>query len=142
MYCPSPGAVSPAGNCSEGYYCTLEAITDQPTDGTTGNICPVGHYCPAASAAPKTCEDGTYAGTEGMSICDVCTAGHYCIPGESNVTPLPCPAGFYCPSGTGHVWTPCPLGTFSSATGLSEESQCTNCTGELMNNTPLVLTNN
>ena len=39
-----------------------------------------------------------------------------------------CPEGFYCPEGTGHVWQSCPLGTFSNQTGLSNETQCTQCT--------------
>ena len=130
MYCPSPGAISPAGNCSSRYYCVLNATTAQPTDGVTGDICPQGHYCPSGTALPLPCEDGTYAGTTGMAVCDECTTGHYCIPGESDVVPSPCPMGFYCLPGTGHIWSPCPLGTFSSATGLSNVTQCTPCTGK------------
>ena len=59
-------------------------------------------------------------------MCSPCTPGHYCITGSS---PAACPAGFYCPEGTGHVWESCPAGTFSSETGLHNISQCTECTG-------------
>lgn len=128
-YCPSPSATSPVANCTAGYYCVLNATTAQPVDGVTGDICPTGHYCPEGFGEPFPCEDGTYAGTTGMAVCDECTAGHYCVPGVSDVTPEACPIGFYCPAGTGHIWTPCPIGTFSAATGLSAVSQCTDCTG-------------
>lgn len=40
-----------------------------------------------------------------------------------------CPAGYYCPAGTGPVWSQCPSGTYSALTGLYQESQCTACTG-------------
>lgn len=62
MYCPSPGAITQAGNCSDGYYCAGNATTSQPTDGTTGDQCPTGNYCPAGAGQPIPCEDGTYAG--------------------------------------------------------------------------------
>lgn len=46
------------GDCSAGYYCTAQANTSTPTDGVTGDVCPVGHYCPTGSTAPIPCEDG------------------------------------------------------------------------------------
>lgn len=70
QYCPSPGATSPAGDCSAGYYCAGNATSAQPTDGTTGNVCPVGNYCPSGSGQPLPCEDGTYAGVTTMAVCD------------------------------------------------------------------------
>ena len=47
------------GSCFR-YYCTLEALTDTPTDGVTGDVCPVGHYCPEASTYPLPCDEGYY----------------------------------------------------------------------------------
>ena len=38
-----------------------------------------------------------------------------------------CPAGFYCPEGTGRNPTPCPLGTYSNIPALAEEKECTPC---------------
>ena len=38
-----------------------------------------------------------------------------------------CPAGYYCPEGTGLDWKACPRGTYSATTGLYEETQCNPC---------------
>ena len=48
------------GPCQEGYYCQSEAETATPTDGTTGNECPAGFYCPNATANPIPCDDGKF----------------------------------------------------------------------------------
>ena len=102
-------------------------MTATPNDGgITGDPCTTGHYCPSGTAVPMPCADGTYMTNTQAAECWNCTAGHYCITG---LTPDDCPAGFYCPEGTGQVWQPCPAGTFSSATGLSDVGQCIQCTG-------------
>jgi len=77
MYCPVPGATAPAGNCSNGYYCATNSSSAQPTDGTTGDECPVGHYCPAGTGQPLPCEDGTYAGVTTMANCDEVSPNSY-----------------------------------------------------------------
>ena len=48
------------GPCQEGYYCQSEAETATPTDGTTGDVCPAGFYCPNATANPIPCDDGKF----------------------------------------------------------------------------------
>lgn len=48
-----------------GYYCARGAVSAMPSDGETGNICPVGHYCPMGSSYPVICPDGTYTNTTG-----------------------------------------------------------------------------
>jgi hypothetical protein len=48
--------------CNPGYYCTGEATVPNPTDGTTGNICPAGSYCVAGSTSAYPCPIGTYLG--------------------------------------------------------------------------------
>lgn len=48
-----------------GYYCSGGAVSAMPSDGETGNICPVGHYCPLGSSYPVVCPDGTYSNTTG-----------------------------------------------------------------------------
>lgn len=55
------------------------------------------------------------------SICFFCR--FYCLP--ENVTAgvptsgyFDCPAGYYCPNGTGLDWMPCPKGTYSAKTNL------------------------
>ncbi|XP_070551431.1 multiple epidermal growth factor-like domains protein 6 [Ptychodera flava] len=124
-YCPQYGMDVTAGNCSAKYYCRGNASTPTPTDGVTGDVCPVGHYCPAGSSDPIPCEPGTFTDTTLNEECLPCTPGHYCITGSN---PQDCPAGYYCQEGTGHVWQSCPLGTFSSQTGLANETMCTQCT--------------
>lgn len=40
-----------------------------------------------------------------------------------------CPAGFYCPAGTGNYQlAPCPLGRFAAGTGNRKSEDCTICT--------------
>jgi len=126
QYCPNYGMIAPQGNCSARYYCSANATVAVPTDGTTGNVCPANYYCPIGSGSPVPCEPGTYTQTTLNEVCLPCTAGYYC---SSGAAPISCPAGFYCPEGTGLVWQSCPAGTFSSATGLSNVTQCTQCTG-------------
>lgn len=51
-----------------------------------------------------------------------------CPPGTFNYTNAgPCPAGFYCPTGTAEP-EKCPPGTFSNKTKLFSVEQCQNCT--------------
>ena len=62
----------------EGYYCTLGASVGNPVDGTTGDICPRGYYCPLGSVAPLACSIGYYLDAEGSSTndtCVICTEG-------------------------------------------------------------------
>ena len=125
-YCSGTGNTQPTGNCSARYYCAGNATTDSPTDGSTGNRCPIGSYCPTGTAQPIPCSPGTYTDTVLNDQCLPCTPGHFCITGSN---PLPCPMGYYCPEGTGHIWQACPAGTFSGATGLANVTECTQCTG-------------
>lgn len=85
-----------------GYYCTLQASVSNPTDGVTGNICPMGHYCPTGSAGPIACESGYFlnvTGSDDISDCIICTGGWYC-PGTGNDEPQgTCDPGYYCPPG-------------------------------------------
>ena len=96
-YCPTRGLTSPVANCSSRYYCTGNATTAAPTDGVTGNVCPVGFYCPEGTGQPIPCADGTFTDTELNEACLPCTPGHYCVNGQT--PPVDCPAGFYCPEG-------------------------------------------
>ena len=126
QYCTGYGNIYPDGNCTAGYYCASNASTSAPTDSVTGDVCPIGHYCPQGSGQPLPCEPGTFADTTLNDQCLLCTSGRYCITGSN---PQACPAGYYCPEGTGHVWQSCPKGTYSSASGLANITQCTPCTG-------------
>ncbi|KAI8480901.1 hypothetical protein Bbelb_413740, partial [Branchiostoma belcheri] len=125
-YCQEGGQPNVTGECLPGYYCIRGASVQNPSDGTTGDICPRGFYCPAQSYWPTPCANGTYANDTGASECMVCPAGYYCSGGS---TADNCVQGFYCPPGTGTDLQPCPAGTFGARTNLETESDCTPCSG-------------
>ena len=127
FYCNGTGLTEPSAFCAASYYCARNASTSKPDDGgITGAPCTRAHYCPEGTADPIPCPDGTYMTDTHAAECWNCTAGHYCVSGD---TPEACPPGYYCPVGTGVVWQSCPRGTFSTATGLADAAQCTACTG-------------
>ena len=85
-----------------GYYCTLESNSSTPTDGMTGNICPVGHYCTIGSSTPAPCDLGTYLDVtqqDDPSDCKLCTPGQYCAGAGLDWPTGNCSAGYYCPGG-------------------------------------------
>ncbi|XP_023933458.1 uncharacterized protein LOC106181652, partial [Lingula anatina] len=148
-YCETEGLVEPTGLCAAGYYCRSGSNSSTPTYSNDADECPIGHYCPQGSAAPLSCPPGTYTNAtrrQSVEECSNCTggvfcpswnmtepgsecqAGYYCPSGASVATHIQCDAGSYCPQGS-VMPTPCPRGTFSNTTGLSLESECTNCTG-------------
>lgn len=53
--CPlhPPGLSEPSGECATGFYCTGGAASPKPTDGVTGNICPLGTYCSEYLECPE-----------------------------------------------------------------------------------------
>lgn len=82
------------------------------------------------------CPSGEYQDHQGQASCKTCPAGFYCdgtIRNDSHCDfgvqhPMPCPAGYFCPNGTGSATThPCPAGTFSNVTGIAAETQCARC---------------
>ncbi|XP_069004490.1 multiple epidermal growth factor-like domains protein 6, partial [Embiotoca jacksoni] len=107
-FCGSEGLVEPSGLCAAGFLCLMGAKVPNPTDNSTGSLCPPGIFC----------QQGLKAGD--------CRAGFYCDWGSSKADQALCPAGFFCPSGT-PVPMPCPAGTFSSETGKTHQSNCTTC---------------
>jgi len=66
--------VEDCGLCPAGYYCENVATTSPV-------ICPVGKFCPEATARPSDCPLGTYNPNTGIKEsreCTLCTAGYYC----------------------------------------------------------------
>jgi hypothetical protein len=53
--------------CWAGYYCTKGAIVPYPTDGTTGNICPKGHFCEGGNTVAVKCAAAIYTGIAPIS---------------------------------------------------------------------------
>lgn len=119
---------------------------------TLPRLCPVGAYCPANTTAAtlQPCPSGTFGNRTGLALASQCTpcaagaycatpgltaptgpcaAAYYCQRGANTSTPLDgrtgnlCPAGSYCPEGSGAPRR-CPAGTFSNQTGASALTIC------------------
>lgn len=63
-------------DCSDGYYCAGAAYHYTPIDGTTGDVCPKGHFCNNGILA--ICNAGTYQNRIGTTTCETCPMGYYC----------------------------------------------------------------
>lgn len=103
-YCATTQLSAPTGDCSAGYYCKGKAISATPTDGTTGSICPYGHYCPAGSSAPTACPIGKYldeTGKSALTDCKTCPTGKMCLDLGLYTPSENCPEGYYCPFESG-----------------------------------------
>ena len=133
-YCTNTGLSSVQGPCDPGYYCLsgshVGTTVPRPTVvGSELNYCNLGQYCPSGSSEPTSCSAGTYQDQLRQSSCNTCPAGYYCVSGTGNYTQFLCPVGYYCPAGTAFMnQYPCPQGTFSPVQGLTESSQCLQCT--------------
>lgn len=142
---------------SLGYYCSDGAASSTPSDGVTGDICPVEHYCPLGSSSPVVCPDGTYSNTTGIRISTasptrimifsikagfslLCSLFFSLNEGAEVCDDCPtgtyclsgegvqlCPAGHYCLGGGVEGILPCPPGTYSPQFGLSQVEQCLIC---------------
>nr|XP_022291423.1 uncharacterized protein LOC111102827 [Crassostrea virginica]XP_022291424.1 uncharacterized protein LOC111102827 [Crassostrea virginica] len=144
--CP-PGNLCGNGfniRCPAGYFCP---------NGTSVFICPKGYYCPAGQVKPIPCEIGTFNPSQGngtKKACVKCSPGLYCrgealsvptgpcSPGfycdGGSITPQPlngyggdiCPAGHFCPEGTG-LYTQCSVSTYNPSRGQSSVTACLTC---------------
>ena len=129
--CTTTGLSAPDGNCGQGYWCNLGATESNaacslPYCENMFGICPANSYCPANSHTPVSCPAGTYNTATGLTACTTCPEGYYCL-GAGGV-PVTCPAGSYCPAGTKyHNEFVCPVGTYSTAIGLTTQSDCQLC---------------
>lgn len=130
-YCPEGRY---AYDCDAGYVCVAGATTPRPLAVTLdvarnisigGYICPAGAYCPEGSAYELLCVPGSYSPSPGAAVCADCPSGRLC-PVDATVVPSGCPTGFYCPTRS-FIESPCPQGTFSAATNLSDASGCQAC---------------
>ncbi|KAM3922961.1 uncharacterized protein RB166_012036 [Leptodactylus fuscus] len=128
-YCDSPGLLLPAGPCSEGFYCSISAISPQLFSvSPMGGPCPTGHLCPLGSSAPQPCPPGTFNPMERQGVCQPCTEGFFCLNGTSSLEGKECPPGFYCPEGTfTPEQIPCPRGTYNPQGGSVRLEDCLPC---------------
>ncbi|KAM8927608.1 uncharacterized protein RCH25_007839 [Pelodytes ibericus] len=128
-YCSSPGIENPTGQCSEGFYCKSSAVSPHPPSADqSGGPCPMGHFCPAGSAAPQQCPPGTYNPIERQIVCQPCLEGFFCPRSTTSLEEKECPPGFYCPQGTfSPEQYPCPRGTYNPHEGLHRIEDCLPC---------------
>ena len=65
MYCERSGLDAVTGPCNKGFFCKANATKFEPSDGITGDICPVGHYCRVQTSVPSKCPNGTFMNITG-----------------------------------------------------------------------------
>ena len=166
-YCPTEGIVDPLEceksnysdtgavtclTCAAGYYCSqnatswtymqASAICPAGTECPPGmgnmpdldnNPCRRGHYCLAGNMNPypTPCPNGTFnaeLGKRAVSECQNCTAGYYCTPEALEAVAGPCPGGYYCPTGTGYMYSnACPQGTYRNGSARESFQDCAEC---------------
>ena len=127
LYCAQSGLTKPTGDCDEGFYCPEGMNVSAPAEF----LCPFGMHCSRGSSEPRQCAAGTFTSNAGSAACVQCPARFYCLPvvrENSTLNQRLCPGGYYCPTGTGLDWHPCPAGTYSNETGLAVEDECRPCT--------------
>ena len=110
-YCPNTGMTSPLP-CPAQYYCYLKGLNSEPlpinqsmpdvlpldlvvSEYMSPQPCPRGNYCPSKSGYPIMCPVGSYQSLAGSITCSDCLNGRMCSL-TGLITPLSCPAGFYC----------------------------------------------
>ncbi|KAF0717142.1 hypothetical protein As57867_002460, partial [Aphanomyces stellatus] len=114
--------------CPETYACLL---------GTGANVlqklsCAAGFFCPNGTAFPRQfpCPPGYWTSSTNLAAatqCTICAPGSYCAGGGATIDG-PCAPGHYCPLGTPSASSfPCPAGTYTAATNLTDPTQCASC---------------
>lgn len=141
VICPS-GSYCPSGTryyneylCPNGTYNAYTGI-DNVKNCTS---CPPGKYCGSRGLSSPTgyCAAGYFCGG-GSSLANPFDSGKYqyhlsytgdtCISVSNQTLNDICPPGHYCPAGSSAP-IQCPVGTNSSSTGLTKESDCPPCRG-------------
>ncbi|EQC38608.1 hypothetical protein, variant [Saprolegnia diclina VS20] len=113
------------------------AVSPNDQEELWAGQCPVGTFCPNATALPTPCEAGHYCASSDLQKASPCSPGFYCVQGSYTPTPTgqvvangiignECPPGTYCPAGTSNP-IPCPSGTYSSVKQLANVTQCLPC---------------
>lgn len=143
----SASGASTCSTCQAGYYCDEVGLTQArmlsakgcpgglycpagtnalPTNVT--NPCPMGSCCPFATAAPITCDPGTFANvTTGLALCLTTPSGYYSLEGAVNPTGL-CDPGYFCTAGSSSArQSPCAGGTYQPAYGGRSQADCLPC---------------
>lgn len=66
MYCGISGLDAVTGPCMKGFFCIGNASSSNPTDGNSGDICPIGHYCTEKTSVPVRCPNATFMNHTGQ----------------------------------------------------------------------------
>lgn len=135
-YCPDMTGIP--NDCPAGYFCTWGTATYE--------LCTYPYYCPQATNTTRFCPFG-YGAVSNTNLrtsiadscksclpgyygdgkdCIICPAGFYCPAGTGSGDSNICPAGSYCPSGSSEP-SPCPTGTYSASQGLTAVTDCQAC---------------
>ncbi|MEQ2279189.1 hypothetical protein AMECASPLE_006848 [Ameca splendens] len=137
--CP-PGSFNPlegqdevadCRECYAGKACTQIALRAPDVDCMPGFVCPPGSSKP--NAPVNACPPGTFSNRINLtdrSHCQLCPAQYACLRGTGGIQrpPVLCFAGHYCPPGTMFpTQYKCPVGTWSSQSGLEAETECQLC---------------
>ena len=100
LSCHFTGLSVVTGDCDAGYYCAGGASRSDPTDGVTGDVCPLGRYCPAGTTSVQPqCPPGTFSNRtmlEAIEECLDCTPGYFCADWGLTSPTGPCDAGEIC----------------------------------------------
>ena len=119
-YC-AEGASAPLP-CVAGSYSTATNLTaaGECTDASPG------HFATTGSTQQTACAKGSYTDAYGQGACTPCAGGTY-QDEEGKTACEPCEAGSYCAVGAAAA-LPCEAGSYSSATNLTDASECTDAT--------------
>ena len=85
-----------------------------------------GHFATTGSTQQTACAKGSYTDAYGQGECTPCAGGTY-QDEEGKTACEPCEAGSYCAVGAAAA-LPCEAGSYSSATNLTDASECTDAT--------------
>lgn len=134
-------SVGPGATNLSGCQCWAGRVMELVQGSPSCVACASGKFAEAGSLECTNCRNGTYAWQTGASACLNCPGGSVTLAGEGATSCTACPLGFtpghdlgscvVCPAGfvcypDGQV-IPCPIGTYSLATGLTSLGQCPLC---------------
>ncbi|KAJ3427985.1 hypothetical protein M0812_25616 [Anaeramoeba flamelloides] len=118
-------------SCKECPAGTFNANTNSESENDCSD-CNIGSHQPLkGQSSCELCQEGTYQNQTGQANCPNCTIGSY-SPNTNMTSCVECNKGSYGDTegetSFDTACKKCPLGTWSDQTGLTDESECTNCT--------------
>jgi len=147
--CPA-NSVGPGGSTLAGCRCNAGLEMRVEARIPYCGACAAGKYAAQGGNVCVACRNGTFSAQAGAGACTACpsygvawggaTACKSCalptVPSGDGGSCVTCPAGYYC--GIGKVYA-CPLGTYSTKTGLTSKGQCPLCPRNSFCRSPLTI---